>query len=760
MRNFIIVLYAGLLILIMSGCGKTDKDKSTLLPDDVKIYTKVDSILGLMTLEEKVGQMLNIGLPAILEGPFYSYRDTLVFDSNKVRKLLIEYKAGSVQNLGNFPMTTKQWRSIIYYLQKVAREETRLGIPVLYGIDAVHGANYTKGSVMFPHQINIAATFDTRYAKKVGEVTAYELKSGAIPWNYAPVLDVSRHPMWGRLFESFGEDTYVVTKMGEAMLKGMQGIETDNYNKVIACPKHFIGYGASYNGKDRSPVILSERSIRQTLLPPFKVAVENGIYTVMVSSGALNGIPSHVDYNLITQVLKNELGFKGAVISDWNDIDNLHTVHKVAVDERDAVKQAVNAGIDICMEPYDESFAVHLIDLVKSGEVPVSRVNDAVRRILYVKYKAGVITDPLFDKYSYDKFASEQSDSLNHLIACESITLLKNENEILPLAKGKKILVTGVAANSINYLNGAWSRTWAGQDTSYNDPGKLTILEAVQQKAGRENVIYATGTGYTEEVDISEAVRKAKKADIIVACVGEKPATEKPGDIEEIDLPVVQQKLIAKLAETKKPVVLVMVQGRPRIIREIEPLASGIVMAYLPGNEGGRAIADVLFGDFNPGGKLPYTYPRYSGSLWTYDHLLSDERDVNFGLKGFTPQYEFGYGLSYTTFAYSDLQISSDSVSVDDTLRINVRITNSGKRKGKEVAMLFVSDETASVSPPVKLLKRFKKVELEPEGNKIVEFEITANDLKFVGINNNWIVEPGYFNLKTGTESTRFYLYK
>lgn len=727
---------------------------------DKIVYHKVDSVLKLMTLEEKVGQMLNIGLPALLQGPFYSSRDSLIFDSAKVHKLLVENMAGSVQNLGNFPLKPEQWRYYISYLQKVVKNQTRLGIPILYGIDAAHGANYTAGSVMFPHQINIAASFNTAIAENVAEITSYELKASAIPWNYAPVLDVARHPMWGRIYESFGEDTYVVSEMGAAMLKGAQGNNPGAYDKTISCAKHFLGYGASYNGKDRSPVIISENYIRQVLLPPFKKAVDDGLLCIMISSGAMNGIPCHIDYNLITKLLKEELGFKGFVISDWSDIDNLYTVHKVATNEREAIKMSVLAGLDMCMEPYDESFAVNLMDLVNKGEVPMSRVDDAVRRILYVKFKSGIFEDALFDNYTYDQFASAKSDSLNKAFAIESITLLKNENDLLPLSKDAKVLVTGVAGNSINYLNGGWSRTWSGQDTAYNDQGKLTIYTAIRKLIGKNRVVFTQGTGYTEGDYIKEAVAKAKKADVIVACVGEKPATEKPSDIDELDLPDIQQQLVKALAETGKPLVLVMVQGRPRIIREIEPLANGIIMAYLPGNEGGAAIADVLFGNANPSGKLPYTYPRYMGSLWTYDHLLSDERDIYFGLNGFTPQYEFGYGLSYTSFEYLNLKLSSDSISMGDSLKMEITVSNTGKSAGMESVLLFLTDEVASVSPPVKQLKRFTKVQLEPGESTKINFELTIDDFQFVNQQNKWIAEPGYFTIAVGNQKTRFYLRK
>lgn len=751
------ILFIVLALLLSTSSVNAQREGSKQVSDPV-IYSKVDSLIQIMTLEEKAGQMLNLGLASILTGPFYSYRDTLVFDSAKVQELLVKYGAGSVQNLGNFPLTPKQWRQVIGFIQKTSKERTRLGIPVLYGIDAVHGATYTAGSVMFPQQINLAATFNQENAKKVGEITAYEMKASGIPWNYAPVLDVARHPLWGRIFESFGEDTYLTTQMGLGALEGMQGTNPATDTKVLACAKHFIGYGASYNGKDRSPVNLSENYIRQVLLPPFKQAVENGLLAVMVSSGVLNGTPSHIDHFLLTDLLKKELGFKGVIITDWSDIDNLHSVHKVAADEREAVKLSVLAGVDICMEPYDASFVVNLVDLVKSGEVPVSRVDDAVRRILYFKYKSGVFDNLLFDHDDYTEFASKKSDSINHQIACESLTLLKNQGNVLPLKKGAKVLVTGVASNSINYLNGGWSRTWSGQDTSYNDKNKLTILGAIQQKVGKNNVLFAPGTGYTDGDYVADAVQQAKNVDAIIICVGEKPSTEKPSDIDELDLPEIQQKLVTKLAETGKPIILVMVQGRPRIIRKIEPSSQGIIMAFLPGNEGGRAISDVLYGDFNPSGKLPYTYPRYSGSLWTYDHLLCDERDVNFGLDGFTPQYEFGFGLSYTTFEYSNLTISKDSISKSDTLRISIDVKNTGELSGKEAVLLFVSDEVASISPPVKQLKQFKKIAVEPGKTEKVEFKLTSNELQFVNRNNQWVTEPGFFTISIGNQKTRFKL--
>jgi beta-glucosidase len=544
--------------------------------------------------------------------------------------------------------------------------------------------------------------------------------------------------------------------MGKAMLDGMMGRNPSDWNKVVASGKHFIGYGASVTGKDRSYIMMPESYIRQILLPPFEEAIQNGLLSVMVSSGSLNGIPSHVNHYYLTEVLKEELGFKGVIISDWGDIDNLVSMHRVAKDEREAVKMCVLAGIDICMEPYDASFYENLLDLVKSGEVPISRIDDAVKRILYVKYKSGIFDDVLFEKHKYEKFGSKEFDSLNLNIARESITLLKNSDNILPLPKNKKVLVTGVSGNSLNYLNNGWSRTWSGEDTAYNDKDKLTILKAIQTEIGNANVVYSKGTDYLEEADIDDAVRKAGEVDYIIACVGEKPATEVPSNIEDLELPEVQLELVKKLAETGKPVILVMTQGRPRIIRKIETLVKGIIMAYVPGNEGGIAISDVIFGNINPSGRLPYTYPKYCGSITMYDH----QRENDFGFMGYSPQYEFGYGLSYTSFDYGELKLSADTVFSGDTITCKIDVTNSGNREGKEAVLLYITDEVATKSPVVKQLRRFSKIDLKPNETKELTFYLDVRDLMFVDNTNKWVAEPGDFTIRIGDKNASFYLKK
>ncbi|MBN2521970.1 MAG: glycoside hydrolase family 3 C-terminal domain-containing protein [Bacteroidales bacterium] len=751
-RQLYSILFLFISFFFLSCESNIPNDREQIIND------RVDSLIALMTLEEKVGQMLNLGLPALLQGEFYSVRDTLIFDTSKVNKLLIKYGAGCIQNLGNFPLTPQQWRYYIGYIQQTVLEKTRLKIPVIYGIDAVHGANYTAGSVMFPHNINLAATFEPELAYRAAEITAYEVKASCIFWNYSPVLDIARHSFWGRVYETFGEDTYLTRQMGVAQLKGLQGEDPSAKNKVLACGKHFLGYGAPLNGKDRFPVIVTEYMLRQIHLPPFQEAIEEGLLSIMLSGGTINGIPSHADHFLVTDLLKEELGFKGVVLADWGELDILYRIHKVVSDEREAVKDCILSGVDMVMEPYDESFAVHLTDLVNDGEVPVSRIDDAVKRILYLKYKSGVFEDPVPGLDLYPDFASEESNAMNLQIARESITLLKNKDHILPLKKDLKVLVTGPASSSLNCLNGGWSRTWSGEDTLYNDTEKFTILEAIKNQAGNSNVFFSRAVDYDHEINIDDACRKAAFADVIIACLGEKPAAEKFNDIEDPALPGIQLKLIEKLSKTGKPVILLLIEGRPRIIREIEPWADAVLMAYLPGNEGGTALAEILFGEFNPCGKLPYTYPRYCGSLWTYDHTLLEERNMDFNPDGFSPQYEFGYGLSYTSFQYSDLVLHRDSIGTDDELTIEVKVSNTGTRAGKEVVMLFVSDEVASVSPPVKKLKRFEKIDLYPGQTQKIIFKIDSNDLQFVNSENKWIAEEGYFTLQIGDQKARFYL--
>lgn len=711
---------------------------------------KIEELVTKMTLKEKAGQMLNIGLPSVLKGEYWDVRDSVNFDAQKFKKFIIDYAVGSIHNTPQYPATKEEWFKIVKEIQDSAMQKTRLGIPVLYGIDNIHGANYVNGSVMFPHQIAVAATWNTELSRIGAEITSYESRAASLPWNFNPNADVATNPLWGRIGESFGEDPYLISEMTNAYIKGSQEKGLENSASSAVCMKHFVGYGAGKNGKDRANAIIPENSLRQYFLPPFEKALENGAMGVMISSNAVNGVPCHLNTYYITDILKGEMGFKGVVISDFSDVEFLVAAHQSAKDMREATKLAVNAGIDLLMNPYDADVVDLIVELVEAGEISKERIDDAVTRVLRLKFYLNLFETPYNNPNEYPDFGSEKHIAANYKTASEAITLLKNENAILPLSSNKKVLVTGYSANSINMLNGAWSRSFLGRDTTYNDPSKLTILDAIKKQVGTKNVDFVEGTDYLENINSDLAVSKAKKADYIVVCVGEIPASEKPSDINELELPKVQQELVKKLAKTGKPIILVMVQGRPRIIREIEPLANGILMAYLPGQEGGRAISDVIFGTINPSGKLPYTYPKFTGNILPYYYKKADIRDIDWGYNGFYPQFEFGFGLSYTSFEYSNLKISKDTLTTSDKFKVTINIKNSGKREGKEIVQVFIKDLVATVSPDAKKLVRFDKVNLKADEIKTLEFDLTTKDLESIGINNKWIIEEGEFEILVG----------
>jgi len=740
-----------ILICILSATMSCNAQNKLFTPAQTSsIDIKVDSILAIMTLKEKAGQMLNIGLPAVLTGGYWDSRDIAVYDTEKFKKLIIESAVGSIHNTPGYPAEKEGWYKIIKKIQDSAMQKTRLGIPVLYGIDNIHGANYVNGSVLFPHQIAMAATWNIELSNLCGEITSYESRAASLPWNFNPNADVAMNPLWGRIGESFGEDPYLISEMALAYLNGSQEKGLQDSTSTAVCLKHFIGYGAGKNGKDRANALIPENSLRQYFLPPFEKAIKNGAKGVMISSNAVNGIPCHINKYYITDILKGELGFKGVVISDFSDVEYLVEAHLSAKNKREATKMAINAGLDMIMNPFDADIVDFIIDLVEKGEIPLSRINDAVTRILRLKYELNLFKVPYTNPKGYTKFAGQEHQDANYKSASEAITLLKNKNNILPISSTKKVLVTGYSSNSINLLNGAWSRSFLGRDTTYNDPSKLTILEAIKKQVGGANVEFVEGTDYLEDINSDEAVEKAKNVDYIIACVGEIPASEKPSDINELELPEIQQELINKLSALKKPIILVMVQGRPRIIRKIEPLVDAIVMAYLPGEEGGRAVSDVLFGNVNPSGKLPYTYPKFSGNVLPYYHKKTDIRDIHWGYDGFYPQFEFGFGLSYTTFEYSNLKINRDTLAGAEELKISIAVKNTGSREGKEIVELYIKDMIATVSPDSKKLVRFSKINLLPGETKTVSFILNAEDLASIGIENKWITEDGEFELQIG----------
>ncbi|GAA3516484.1 glycoside hydrolase family 3 N-terminal domain-containing protein [Aquimarina addita] len=746
----------------MSSCVQNKEDeKEPVSVFSDPIDAKVAKLLTAMTIEEKIGQMTQITITALEEEG-----NPGVLDSIKLKEAIQKYKIGSILNVPNpGAPTPKRWNEILMRILDETNK-TDKKIPIVYGIDAIHGASYTNGAVLFPQQIGLAATWDPELVEKCAVVSAYETRASSIPWVFSPDLDLPRSPVWSRMWESFGEDTYLSSQMGVAMVKGFQGEDIGSYNKVATCIKHFIGYGSTTTGKDRTPSLIPERILRQYDLPIFKKSIDAGAKSVMISSGEINGVPVHASKKMITTILKNELGFKGVVITDWDDIVFLHTRHKVASSMREAVKKAVLAGIDMSMVPYNYAFAEELLSLVNDGEVPMSRINDAVGRILRMKYELDLFRTAVTDPVDYPDFGSDSSIALSYIAASESITLLKNNEDILPLEKGKKILITGPTANSMKYLNGGWSYTWQGDQSDLYANDKLTILEAFKEKIGDKNVLYTPGVSISKEINIAKAVSLARQASYIILCLGEHNYTETPGDINDLTITKPQIKLALALAKLNKPVILVLNEGRPRIISEFEDKMDAVVQCYLSGNEGGRALVDIVYGTINPSGKLPYNYPRYVNSLEKYnrkstENLGDDEQnDISGYQKSYFPQYEFGYGLSYTTFSYKNLILDKVFIERGHTINITVEVQNTGTRKGKEVVQLYLSDMYSSITPEVKRLQGFKKIELQPGEMKKVSFEIDIDDLKFVDEHNKWIAEFGEFEVNIGGLTKKFELEK
>jgi len=708
---------------------------------DAEAGKKVDELLAKMTVEEKVGQMTQITLE-LVKG---EDKDGWVeLNEDKLKEAVITYRVGSILNCGGQARSVANWHKIISQIQDTATKETRLGIPIIYGIDSIHGANYLTGATLFPQNIAMAATGNAALVRKSGEITALETRLSGIPWNFNPVLGLARHPWWARFYETFGEDPYIASLMGSEYIKGLQGNDLSDSTKVAACMKHYLGYSVPYSGMDRTPAYIPERQLRQYFLKPFAAGARAQVATVMVNSSEINGIPVHSDKRLLTDVLRGELGFEGFVVSDWYDIKNLYEREKVAVSEREATKMAVLAGIDMSMVPLDYNFFNHLVDLVKAGEVPMSRIDEAVRRILLVKEALGLFENPYPIKKLTGEFASKASKEVNLQAAQEAITLLKNDKNILPLAKDSKILVTGPCANKLSVLNGGWTITWQGDKEELYPQEELTILEAIEGKVGKKDVKFVQGVSFDKSIEVEKAVERAKDADVVIACVGEPPYCETPGNIDELNLSSPQINLIKQLAGAGKPIVVVLIEGRPRVVSEIVDDVEAIVIGYLPGLEGGQAIADVLFGDVNPSGKLPFTYPRYSGWHSWYDHKPSEAHQPN----KVNPQWPFGYGLSYTNYTYSGLKLDKQKLSKGDSLSVQVDVKNTGNKKGKEIVHLYVSDLVASVTPPVKVVKGIRKVSLEPGESQTVCFELTWDDFSFIGRDNKPVVEPGEFTIR------------
>lgn len=719
---------------------------------------KADALLKKMTIEEKVGQMTQVTIAVIAQGGWGDTEGNI--DPVALKKALADYHVGSILNVNAHGFTAEKWRQIITQIQDEANK-TRLKIPVVYGLDGMHGQTYTLNSTLFPQNLAMAATRNIELVKGAAKVTANELRASGVRWNFAPVLDIGRQPLWSRFPETYGEDVFIGKTMGVAAIKSYEEDGLKNPTAVASCMKHYLGYSAARNGKDRTPAYIPEIELREYYLPQFREAVKAGSSSIMINSGEINGEPVHASKYLLTTVLRQEMGFQGVVVSDWEDIIRLHTRHNVAATPREAVVMGVNAGIDMSMVPSDFSFYTLLLEAVKLKEVPLSRIDEAVKRILLFKYKLGLFDNPYPEDAAKPNFAKPEYLSLALDAARESITLLKNKNNILPLSKTAKVLVAGPSAQSITALNGCWSYTWQGNNEKWYPADSKTILQSITDKLGAANVFTTTEKGFSNPANynISELKRAADKADVIVLCIGEDAYAESPGNIRDLALPEEQVELVKAAALSGKPVVLVLTEGRPRFITGIEPISQGIIMAYWGGRKAAEAIADVLFGDYNPDGLLPFSYPKSMGEFVMYDRKPSEEiREVfndNVGA-GYDPLYPFGHGLSYTSFEYSNLVLSSKTLIGDAKLNVSITIKNTGSRAGKHAIELYTRDKYASITPSMKRLRAFQKISLAPGESKTVSFSIDRNDLAFVNANLKTITEPGEFEVMIGDKKETF----
>ena len=753
-----------ILSLALSGLMLTAVAQTSVapaIPRDEQIERQVERLLRKMTLEEKIGQMTELTIDVVSK-----WVTPFELDEAKLDTVIGKYKVGSILNVPNsIAQTPEMWQKIIGRIQEKSMEE--IGIPCVYGVDQIHGTTYTLGGTLFPQGVNMGATFNRSLVRQGAEISAYETKAGSIPWSYAPVVDLGRDARWPRMWENYGEDPYVNAQMGREAVLGLQGEDPNHIGKnhVAASMKHYMGYGVPVSGKDRTPSSITVQDMREKHFAPFVEAIKAGALSVMVNSAMNNGLPFHANHELLTGWLKEGLNWDGLIVTDWADINNLYSRDHIAASKKEAIKIAINAGIDMSMVPYEWSFCTYLKELVEEGEVPMSRIDDAVRRVLRMKYRLNLFEQPTYDLKDFPEFGSEKHAQAALQAAEESIVLLKNQADLLPLAKGKKILLTGPNANSMRTLNGGWSYSWQGDKADECAGAYNTILEAFQNKFGAENVRYEAGVTYKQgglyweenAPEIEKAVVAAADADYIVACVGENSYCETPGNLTNLFLSDNQLNLVKALSKTGKPILLVLNEGRPRIINEIEPLAKAVIDVMLPGNYGGDALANLVAGDTNFSGKMPFTYPKDINSLVTYDYKPCEDLEKMQGAYDYDAvmavQWAFGYGLSYTDFAYSNLRVDKANFTADDVLTFTVDVKNTGSRAGKESVLLFSSDLVASLTPDIRRLRAFDKVTLAPGETKTVTLRVKASDLAFVGYDGKWILEQGDFRVQTGDQT-------
>lgn len=756
-----------LLSISMLALAYTASANVPVIKSDPKIEAQVEQTLKKLTLEEKIGQMMELVTDLFgandKNGVFY-------IDEHKTDSILSRYKIGSILNAPNTcAPTAKQWEKYISQIQKISMK--RIGIPCVFGLDQNHGSTYTQDGTLFPQNINVAATFNREIARRSAEATAYETRAVSVPWTYSPTVDLGRDARWPRIWENFGEDCYLSSEMGSSMVRGFQGEDPNHIDQyhISACMKHFMGYGVPWTGKDRTPAYISPFDLREKHFAPFLAGLQAGALTVMVNSASVNGLPMHANKEFLTGWLKEQTGWDGVLVTDWADINNLYTREMIAKDKKDALRIAINAGIDMIMEPYSCDACGYLIELVKEGKIPMSRIDDACRRVLRMKYRLDLFKNPTQKLKNYPKFGGEEFAKLALEGATESMVLLKNEGNILPLQHGKKILLTGPNANQMRCLDGGWSYTWQGHRTDEFAGKYNTIYEAFCNQYGKENVVLNQGVTYNEtgkyweenEPQIQGAVDAAKNVDVIVACIGENSYTETPGNLTDLWLSENQRNLVKELAKTGKPVILVLNEGRPRLIADIEPLAQGIIDILIPGNMGGDALANLVSGKSNFSGKMPYTYPKEINSLANYDFKKSEEVGTMEGAYDYnakiTQQWGFGHGLSYTSYQYSNLKVSQSDFGHGDIIKVSVDVKNTGKVAGKESVLLFSSDLIASMLPDGRRLRAFDKIELQPGETKTVTFNLNADDLAFVGYDGKWVLEEGDFKLMIADQTVNIH---
>ncbi len=753
------ILYAPIAVMAVGCASNSGNSGSQAIPYDADLEAQVKKIVAGLTLEQKVGQMCEVTIDEVLCDSLVN--GSVALDPAKLQKVIADYQVGSVLNV---PMgraqTPETWCRIISGIQDASMKD--IGVPDIYGVDQNHGSTYTMGGTLFPQEINMAASLNRQLVREGAKVTAYEARACNIPWVYNPVMDLGRTPEWSRIWESFGEDPYINGAMAVEMVRGYQGDDNNHLGpqNVAACLKHYMAYGNPTSGQDRTPAIINPMDLREKYFAPYKAAIQAGALSVMVNSALINGVPMHINHELLTVWLKDQLGWDGMIVTDWADIHNVWKRDRVAANYKEAIEKSINAGIDMSMTPYDVEFCTLLKELVDEGKVPMSRIDDAVSRIIRLKLRLGLFDTPNTNYKDYPLFASKDFSDKALEMAVQSEILLKNDNGVLPLAQGKRILVTGPNANSMRALNGGWSYTWQGSNDPVFHQQYNTIFEAMCNEFGAANVTLEQGMDYVEDygqwqketnLRIDRAVAAASRADVIVACVGENSYCETPGNLTDLTLSENQRNLVKALARTGKPIVLVINGGRPRIVREIEPLVAAVVDVLLPGNYGGDALALLLSGKRNFSAKIQYTYQKWTNALTTYDHKPSESVATMEGAYNYAAdidvQWPFGYGISYTTYEYSDLKVDKTDFTADDTLKVTVKVKNTGEREGMEPVILFSSDLVASVTPDVLRVRDFDKISLKPGESKTVEFSLPASDLAFVNYDNRWTLEAGEFEL-------------